>query len=318
MRLTMRTRDVILYDGPSPVEDGLYPLAPVYSYKIEERIYGFGEIKNILSPQKVYNELHYHEYLGLKRVSNPGWIKDDNSGIDDTTLTNEPGIVVTKRAGTEARRLEPGQVSPQLQAKQVDIRQTIEAISGINEATQGRRPRGVTAARAIEFLQQQAVGRIRLKSRMLEEWTMLRLGKLTLSRILKYWSTTRILKVYDDNGKITTFEFRPEDMADLKFEVRVSPGTTFGVSKEVILEQTQQLLAQGILDPETFVILNDLPFKNTILSKIQERDQLRQQAEGLAAENEQLKLQMAELTGQAPTQPAPVPQAVEPVPGGAA
>lgn len=295
LRLTLIASNTVLYDDEAPVDDGMYPLVPVYSYKQEESVYGFGEIKNIISPQRVYDELHMAEYKSLRLNTNAGWVKDDTSQVDENSLTNEEGLVITKKQGTDVHRLDPGTVSPQLTAKQQELLANIEAISGINEATQGRRPRGVTAARAIEFLQQQAVGRIRLKSNMLEEFTMLRMGKLVASRILKYWTTTRILKVFDNNGQITSDIFNPDEMADLKYQVRVSPGSTFGLSKEVILEQTQQLLAQGVLDAETFVILNDLPFKNTILSKIQERDQLRAQAESLAIENEQLKQQLGSL-----------------------
>jgi len=311
LRLTLKTGFQILYDGPAPVEDGKIPIVPIYAYKEEDQPYGFGEVKNILSAQIEYNDMNYAEYQALRLVSNPGWIKDDNSNVNADTLTNAVGIVITKKAGTEVRRLEPGQVSPQLSLKQQDKRGIIESISGINEATQGRKPRGVTAARAIEFLQQQAVGRIRLKTRMLEEFSIGRLGNLTVSRIIKYWKEKRMLRVFDDNGKITGVQFDPEKVNNFKFDLRVTPGTTFGVSKEAILETTGNLFDKGVLDPETFVILNDLPFKNTIISKIRERDELQANAEALAQENELLKQQLTQLTG---GQPAPAPTEGQPQP----
>jgi len=304
LRLILRINNMIVYDDSNPVGDGMYPIAPIYAYKEEERIYGFGEVKNIISPQRAYDDLHWAEYKSLRLNTNTGWVKDDQSQVDANSLTNEEGLVITKKQGTEVRRLDPGTVSPQLNAKQVELIQNIEQISGINEATQGRRPVGVTSGRAIEALQQQSIGRIRLKSRMLEEFTMLRLGKLTASRIVKYWNTERILKVFDDNQQVTTEVFNPDEMSDLKYEVRMSPGTTFGLSKEVILEQSQNLLAQGIIDAETFVILNDLPFKSTILNKIRERDEMRMQLEALAGENEQLKAQLGASAGQIEGQPS--------------
>lgn len=299
MRVIVKVGENILFDGSPDVEDGMFPICPIYAYKEEEKPYAFGEIKNIISAQKIYNDLHYAEYKSLLMNSNPGWMIDDNSDVDKATLTNEQGIVVTKRAGTEVRRLESGVTNPQLGQKQQELKNDIDNISGINMAIQGQNPTGVTAARAIEALQQQSIGRIRQKSRNLE-YTMIRMGKLVLSRIFTYWTSKRVLQVYDDNGRLQGMEFNPEDYDKSKYEVRVSPGTTFGLSKEVVLEQTTNLVDRGIIDAKTYIKLNDFPFKNTILSDIEARD-------ALAAENEQLKTMLAQLTGGG-GQPTPAEQ----------
>lgn len=309
LRLTIWACNKMLYDGNPPVNNGMIPIAPIFCYKREGMPYSFGEVKNILEIQKVYNELFFDEYKNLRLNSNSGWVLDDNSGVDEATLTNEPGIVVKKKAGTEVTRLMPGQVSPQLDSKQQQLKYLGEEISGITEAVQGKRPTGVAAAAAINALQDQAIGRVRLKSRQLEEYTMLRLGKITAAYVLHYWNTGRMLRVYDDNGRIQSLTFDPKELDSFNYDVKTSPGSTFGLSKEALLGITERLMQSGVIDAEIFVMLNDLPFKNTILTKLQERDQMRQQLEMLASENEQLK----QLAGPPPQQPgatAPPPPGV--------
>jgi len=299
MRLIVKVCDEILYDGPTPVKNGKFPIAPVYAYKIEGEPYATGELKNIIDPQKAFNELYWDEHQNLRLNANSGWVMDDNSGIDETTLSNEPGIIVKKKAGTDVRRLEPGTVSPQLSAKQQANRSYMEEVSGITEVAQGKRPQGISAAAAISALQEQSIGRMRLKSRMIEEYTMQRLGELVSDFILKYWTKEKMLKVYDDDGRIQSLQFDPSRMQEFKYEIRMVPGSTFGISKEAIFNHTQQLLSAGAIDAQLFFDINrnNIPFAAKALERLQQRDELAMQSQQLAEENAQLKAQLEQLMG---------------------
>lgn len=306
-RMILLSGNVVIYDGDCPVNDGMYPIAPIYCYQ-DGTPYGFGEVKNLIPIQKSYDDLDYAEFKGLKLVSNPGWVKDDNSGVDETSLTNEEGIVVTKKQNTEVRRLEPGQISPQLsQRKQMDA-QEMDVISGVNEASQGRQPTDVTAARAIRTLQQNAVGRMRLKTRMLEEYTMPRLGKLIASRIVRYWPDERMLRLYDANGKIKYVQFDRSKIEDLEYEIRSVPGSTAGLDKEAIYNLYKELLQMQAIDARAFFNAVDIPYKQKVLDYMDENDQVQAQLQQLAQENEQLKQIIGEAGGQlaAPAQSAPI------------
>jgi len=288
MRLVLRNGSTILYDGRTPTDSPIVPLIPIYGYKTEDSVYGISEIRNIISPQKTFNEMDWAEVQGLRLTGNNGWVVDENSGVDTDTLTNEPGIVVKKKQGTEVRRLEPGTISPQLGNKMQFERQAIEAISGINEASQGRRPTGVTAASAVKFLQEQSVGRIRLKTRYLEEYSMLRLGKVVSAYILKFWSTERKLRVYDNSGRIKSVQYDPEQVRDLEYEIRMAPGSTAGLDKESIFSVMRDLLTAGAIDAKTFFQLTDVPYKGQIIETLEQNDQTQAALEQLAAQVEQL------------------------------
>jgi predicted DNA-binding protein YlxM (UPF0122 family) len=290
LRLIIKVDKMVLYDGNPPVEDdGMIPLVPVYCYKEEDKIYGFGEVKNILPIQKSFNEMDRSEYEALRLVSNPGWIKDEKSNVDNDSLTNEPGIVITTSNGGNLKRLEPGQVSPQLAIRKEEDRQSMEIISGINEGTQGRKPTGVTAASAIRALQEQSVGRVRLKTRGIENDSMLRLGKLVLNRVIKYWSTERKLRIYDNNRAIKYIDFRPNELRGFKYDVKVVPGSTAGIDKESIFALYADMLKNQLITPKMFFTAVDIPYKATILKMLEEQDQIQMQMGQLAEENARLK-----------------------------
>ena len=284
--------DILLEDGSPPVDDGMIPLVPIYAYKITKNIYGQGEIKNIIDSQKSYNDMDHSQYKQLRLSGNSGWLVDNTSGVEEDTLTNEEGIVITKNPDSNVQRLQPGVVSPQFETRKNSDKNDIATISGITEATQGKRPTGITAAQAIKYLQEQSIGRIRLKTRNLEEYTMLRLGKLVASRIVKYWTVERKLRVYDKEGTLQYVNFDPEKLTDLAYDVRMAPGSTAGLDKETIFTLMQGLLERGLITPKTFFHVTDVPYKIKILEDLEQSDQEKQMLEQLMLENQELKNQL--------------------------
>ena len=298
LRLVQRVGHEILYDGESSVaQDGIVPLVVYYCYK-RSSIYARGEVYNILTSQKSYNELDHSEYKGLKKNTNSGWIVDDNSAVRLDTLTNDEGIVIRKKQGTECKRIEPGQVSPQLSDRMFRDKDAIREISGVQEATQGKRPAGITAASAIRELREQSVGRIRLKTRMMEGYSILRLGRLIASRIIKFWPTERKLRLWDDFGKIRYIHFDPEQMGDFRYDVMIAPGSTAGIDKEMVYTIYSDILAKGGITPRIFFEVTDLPYKHKVLERLDEQDQQIMLIEQLTAENEQMKLALQEFMGE--------------------
>lgn len=290
LRLTIRVGKEILYDGKAPVNDGMIPIAPAYCYKDDQDYWGTGEIHNMLDAQKSFNEMDWHELMGLRLNTNSGWVVDEESEVNADTLTNEPGLVVVKRQGTEVRRLEPGQVSPQLAQRKIGDVQTMENISGVNEVSQGRRPTGITAGNAIQALQAQSIGRIRLKERYFTYYTLPRLAKLCLSRIIQYWKAERLLRMYDDNGKIQFFKFDPKMVENFDYDVRIVAGSTNQLNKEDIFTITSQLVEKGLISPKLFFTVNpDIPYRTKILEELEQNDQMALIIQQLQAENEQLK-----------------------------
>lgn len=293
MRLVIKVGKSLLYDGLPPVADGMFPLVPFYAYKDDESCWPTGELHNIIPVQKSLNEMDFAEYSSLRLCGNSGYIVDESSGVDENTLTNDPGLVIVKKQGTEVRRLEPGQVSPQFQVRKLNDLQAMRDITGLGDAIMGQAPANDPSGEAIRRLQQQQLGRVRLKSRWLEEYTIPRRDKLVLSRIVKYYSTERKLRIYDDNGKIKYIDFKPEEIKGFEYDLVVSPGSAAGFDRGTIATIGMQLHQGGIIGPKLLVDMVDPPMRGRILEEIASKDQTKSEMERLAQENLQLKAQFA-------------------------
>lgn len=287
-RVIKTVKDVVLYDGPNPEQNGEIPIVPFYCYK-DDTIYGFSETKNIISAQKSLNEMDYKEYKGLKRVANPGWLADHESGVKPEKLTNDDGIVVIKAKGTEVRRLEPGQISNQLPARREADIFAMEDISGINEATQGRTPSPNASGAAITSLQNQAIGRIRLKDRYLQHYSMKRLGKITASLIINNWSTEKRLRLNSDNSATESLIFDPIRMADLSYTVEIAPGSMAGIDKESLNAFFLNLLNQKHITFKDFLLVADFPKREILLKQYAENNEQTAQLQEMDAQAGELQ-----------------------------
>ena len=291
LRLVIKTGEVVHFDGSPDVEDGMIPLVTFYCYK-GNRPYADGIVKNIIPMQKSINEMEDKEFRGLKVVGNPGWMVDLQSGVDADTLTDEDGIVVVKEQGTEVRRLEAGQVNPQLSARTSKEYEFAQRIEGVGETVLGEAPKHEMSGVSLRRLQQQSLGRIRLKSKMIES-AIYRRDQLIISRIIKYWSTERKLRVEDGNGKYRHISFDPEMIRDFKYDLVLAPGTMAGMDNEAIYETYKELLIAGGIDLKTFLEVTNLPKKQVILDKLAETEETQAMMQQLQQENLMLKAQFA-------------------------
>jgi hypothetical protein len=270
LRLVIKTGKIVHYDGAPPVDDGIVPLVEFECYKDEGPAEGI--IKNIIPMQKTVNELDAKELKGLKLATNPGWVMDKQSGVDSDTLTDEDGLVVEKEQGTEVQRLSPGQVSVQLENRSRREYEAMNRIEGVGETIFGEAPKGDPSGVMLRRLQQQALGRIRLKSRMIEA-AVHRTDLLILSRVMKYWSTERKLRSEDANGTIKFVKFDPRMMRDFTYELSMPMGTSVSHDAETIAATYKELLIAGAIDLKTFATLTDLPKKQDLLRLLGEQDQ---------------------------------------------
>lgn len=308
LRLVIKIGSVIVYDGNPPVNDGMVPLVIGYCYKDEKSIWGVGEVKHILPAQKSFNEMDNAEYESLHLTSNPGWVMDANAGVDPASVTNKRGVVYVVNPGSRFERLQSGQTNPQLSIRKQSDHQFMQITTGMNEASQGRGVGGITAAKAIERLQQASNGRIRLKSGSFALYTMPRLGKLVAARNAKYWTTERFMRVTDNStGQAHIIKFDPDQVRDLDYDIRTVQSSLAGSDKEAISDAMATFVDKGWLPPKVFFQCVDVPNKKKILEALEQNDQQVMMLQQLQAENEQLKAMIngvpADAQAQAPTAP---------------
>ncbi len=298
-RVIRSVGDIILYDGENPEEGGEIPLVPFYTYK-DDSIYGFGIIKNILNAQQTLNDVDFREFEGLKLCSNPGWVKDHEAEVANESLTNAPGLVVSKKRGTEVRRLEAGQISPQLEQRKQFDQQSMESIEGQNEQSMnGAMPAGNASGVAVQKIQTQPIGRIRLKGRNLEYYSIRRLALITAQLIINHWTDEKILRLRSDDNSIEEVVYNPLDMEDLEYAIEPSPGSMAGVDKDQLIAFYMSLLDKQHIDFEMFLsACPEFPGKHTLVSKFKEKNvqgqQIQQAQQQYESQIQQLQAQLQE------------------------
>lgn len=298
-RVVKSVGDIVVYDGPNPEyiekRDGHIPIVPFYAYK-DDSIYGFGEVKNILDIQQTLNDADWRQLEGLRVSSNTGWITDHEADVAEKSLTNKPGIVIKKKKGTEVRRLEAGIVSPQLQERKLSDKMTIEEVSGINEASQGNLPSSASGI-AIRQLQNQSIGRIRLKDRYLQHYSMRRLALLTSVLIVNHWTVEKQLRLRSDNTNVEQFVFDPIKVQDLEYTIDIASGSMAGIDKDSLNALYLNFLNGGHITFEDFLLVSDFPKKEILLSRLSERNQQAQEMEQIKQTIKQLNQENILLRG---------------------
>ena len=183
----------------------------------------------------------------------------------------------------------------------------------------------VTAASAIESLQQAQQTRLRLKSRNIDAFLQ-DFGKLYMSRVFQYYSVPRIVRTTGDMNAEQFFHFHVETIdngdgtsrkianvtGDDKdefgmpitkqyeimgdFDVRVSTGSSLPFAKEEKTGIGMNLFKLGVIDAEELLKNLDYPNYEQVLARVNNQKQAAQQGQQAAqqqAMQAQAQAQMA-------------------------
>lgn len=305
---------VLLQDTENPYSDGRKPFVRIVDTILPRQFWGEGEVQPLIETQKLVNKTAATIVDYMNRMTNPVWIVDNQSGVEPEMLTNQIGLIISKNQGTEVRREE----APNIPAKVFEwygtMMQLLDQQSGIHDQTRGRKPTGITAAEAIQTMQEAAQTRIRLKERNLES-SLEQLGFLVVSRIMQYYREPRIVRMtgnknlgwpeffeffiepvpgqnettmYSYNQQSYVFDeirkrFQPLGWSTSKpsrglFDINVSAGTSLPWMKSQRGQLAIRLHDSQLIDQESVLETLDWPKKDEIMKRMKE-DQ-KQQALG--------------------------------------
>lgn len=194
-------QSLLLQSVESPYAHGLKPYIRIVDMILPGEFWGEGETKSLMSQQRMINKVLKQTFDVFQLMSNPQWIKEKGNGLDSDQITNTISAVLEVDAGKlgSIRRDFP----PALQSGSLDLYNTlirqVEQISGIAEVTQGRRPQGITAASAIENLQEASQTRIRMKEHNLEV-SLQQLGTQVMSLMMQFYREPRVVRITNKTG----------------------------------------------------------------------------------------------------------------------
>ncbi len=297
--------NVVLEDSPLELDDKSIPMQRLINYIDPRSFWGISDIEQLEGPQQIFNKLVSFSLDVLTLMGNPIWIVDSESGVDTDNLFNIPGAVIEKEPGSEVRRESGVQLQPYVIQMIDRMKLWFDDISGSQEVTRGAKPAGVTAARAIEALQDTGRTRIRQKTRNMD--TFLReFGRQYVQMALQYYTVPRVRRITGKDGAQKYFKFHTErvQLEDetktiiIFEEMAAGPDgkmVSLGVRDQVLsgdfdvkvntvsglpfakAESEQKLFAlydRQVIDAEELLKGIDYPNAESVLSRLAERQQV--------------------------------------------
>jgi hypothetical protein len=257
---------------------GRYPFVPFVAKKNRKSIWGIGEPKNILNNQKLLNKLT--ELLTTNAIlhSNPIALIDPRSGIDAKKWQNKPGqIWHAKDPQTAVHWLQPPDMKNDLYKLMDKMVEFIERIGGVYDSVTGETPNGVTAATAIQLLQEQ--GSIPIKGIARNLYQAIKdVYELMIELIKENYTETRYIRIMGEDGTMEFMEFNASQYAEIDFDVKVTAGASTPTSKAYIAQLAAELFDKGILLPSEYVEMQEgLPNKDRIVARLREQEAQMQQ-----------------------------------------
>jgi hypothetical protein len=294
----------------------MFPYLRLLNYILPREFWGISEIEQLEGPQKIFNKLISFALDVLTLMGNPIWVVETGSGVDTDNLFNRPGLIVEKNPGTEVRREEGVQLQPYVLQLIDRFKLWFDDISGSNDVSRGVKPEGVTAASAIEALQNASNTRLRQKTRNIDAF-MQNFGQMYLSRVFQYYTVPRVFRITNDqnatkyfkmhvdqqemNGeqvrvvKVREFQQTPDGRnvygeekvydARRRFDVKISTGSNLPFEKARVSQESFNLFDRGVIDAEE--LLKNLRYPNAEQLLKRMADKAAQQAQAEAQQPQQ-------------------------------
>lgn len=311
---------LILQTVENPYKHGMKPFIRFVDTILPRKFWGEGEVQDLMGIQRIINKtlaiiLDYMNFMG-----NPVWKVGKGTGVDPKKLSNQIGLVLEINDGKlgEVQRDIPPPLPQYIVNFYEQMIRAAETISGATEITQGRRPTGITAAAAIDTVQEASQTRIRLKERNLQV-SLSQAGRQIIALMMQYYIQPRVARITgkEEGSFPSFFEFYVEDLPEegkVKYTKRsydfnqeanryIEGPTTEGVSKGVfdvkVLSGTAlpfakaqrsniafKLFDSQVIDAEDLLDTLEWPSKTEVLNRMQERQQAAAQAQAQAQQQQ--------------------------------
>lgn len=251
---------------------GEYPFIPFVSKKRRKSIVGISEARNLMENQKLLNKFIEMPSSSALLTANPIALINQRSGIDKGKWVSQPGTVwETAMDPREAVHwLQPPNFPSDVYKLTDMLTGYIEKIGGVYDSMTGDTPKGVTAASAIQLLQEQ--GSIPIKGIARNLYSSLKeVYKQMIELVKQFYTETRYLRITGEEGGMEFLEFNAAQYADVDFDVKVSAGPSTPMSRAYISQLADDLFNKQLLLGSEYVDMQEgLPNKERIVARLKE------------------------------------------------
>jgi hypothetical protein len=310
---------VLLESGDNEYDDLKIPFARYQNYVNQRQFWGIGDIEQLESPQKIFNKLISFSLDVLTLMGNPIWLVGADAGVDTENLFNQPGLIIEANDISKIQRQEGVQLQPYVLQLIDRLKSWFDDVSGSNDVSRGAKPEGITAASAIQSLQEAAQTRIRQKSRNLDDFLQ-DLGQMYMSRVFQFRTAPEVFRLTNKDGSYKFFKFHvdtvepepgapagtePQKVARYRpfqqgedgqhyegqekvvaingtLDVKVNTGSTLVFAKADREQRAFALFDRQIIDGEEVLKTLDYPNWEAVLQRVQQRQVEAAQAQAQA------------------------------------
>ncbi|MEF2243975.1 portal protein [Paenibacillus sp. IITD108] len=274
LNVTYAAGEKILKKVEGVYKHGRYPFIPFVSKKRRKSIIGIGEPRNIINNQKLLNKLIEMPTTSALLTANPIALINRKSGINKNHWVSKPGMVweVADDPGKAVYWLQPPQFQGDVYKLTDMLTSYIEKIGGIYDALTGETPKGVTAASAIQLLQEQ--GSIPIKGIARNLYSSLKeVYKQIIELVKEFYTETRYIRITGEEGGTEFVQFQAAQYADVDFDVKVSAGPSTPMSRAYITQLADDLFNKQLLLGSEYVDMQEgLPNKDRIVARLREME----------------------------------------------
>lgn len=230
------------------------------------RFYGDSVISDLVPVQREYNRTRGQITENKNAMAHQKLLAAKGSVVA-SKITTEPGQVVEYNLGYPAPTPLPMQDLPNYVLQELDrLLMDFEDISGQHQVSKGQVPSGVTAATAINFLQEQDESMLSVTHAGIEE-AFEKIGYQTLCYVKQYWDIARQVKVVGKDGYFNVISFSGADLRG-NTDLRVESGSSLPTSKAAKQAFIMDMMAQGFIPPEKGLELIDMGGINRLYDEI--------------------------------------------------
>lgn len=316
--------EVLLEDIDSPYEHGEFPLVPITCYYYGAGDLPAGFVRDLKDPQREINKRRIQTLHILNTTGNGGgWMEADAMDAHQKSEFRKhatvPGHYQEVRPGalSSGKIQEKGLINPPAALIQAESQATsdLTAISGINEALMGTDIASSASGRAIELKQKQAITHIAPMFDNLrkakKKIAYLLWGKRDYKGIIpQYYTEDKIYRVEGTNGQQfirvnqqvqqqdpmgNIIHSTLNDLSQGEFDIVISDVSASTTQRQAqlwsLIDAVKNLGIPGDLVFDVILDLSDIPNKNEIKQRYQERQQAQvQQAQQQAQAQMQLEM----------------------------
>lgn len=306
IRWTVTADNVVLHDEWSPYSS--FTLLGYFPYW--RRGAPTGAVRDLVDPQEMHNKATSQELHVINTTANSGWLVEEGSlaNMQPEDLEErgaETGLVVTYRRGRPMpEKIKPNTVPTGLENLSAKGSVAIAEISGTAPLMGLDSPE--VSGVALEQRQGRALVPMRVPQANMDRTRNL-LAKRVLSIIQMYYTESRIVRVYDENGAPTDETMMlngidpvlgtVNDVTSGEYDVVISSMPARETFEDIQFAEALQLREVGVTMPDDVIIK---------MSHLREREQIAERVRALIgqAEPTEQEMQVAQLQAQLQMQAA--------------